>query len=129
MIRGLEAEPSAARLPRRAVLGGMLALLSGCSTSPDLFSPQPGGPPQPGTAIGTGQIRVALILPLSSGGNAGIAALSMRNAAEMALAEFNSPNVQLLVKDDAGTAIGSVAMARDVTARVEAERARRAAAQ
>jgi len=34
-----------------------------------------------------------------------------------------------LVKDDAGTAIGSVAMARDVTARVEAERARRAAAQ
>ena len=26
----------------------------------------------------------------------------MRNAAEMALAEFNAPNVQLLVKDDAG---------------------------
>jgi ABC-type branched-subunit amino acid transport system substrate-binding protein len=28
----------------------------------------------------------------------------MRNAAEMALAEFNAPNVQLLVKDDAGNA-------------------------
>ena len=28
----------------------------------------------------------------------------MRNAAEMALAEFNSPNIQLLVKDDAGIA-------------------------
>ena len=27
---------------------------------------------------------------------------AMRNAAEMALAEFNAPNVQLLVKDDAG---------------------------
>jgi hypothetical protein len=31
----------------------------------------------------------------------------MRNAAEMALAEFNSPNIQLLVKDDGGTAEGA----------------------
>ncbi|MGH6677231.1 MAG: penicillin-binding protein activator, partial [Xanthobacteraceae bacterium] len=29
---------------------------------------------------------------------------AMRNAAEMALAEFNSPNIQLLVEDDAGNA-------------------------
>jgi len=33
--------------------------------------------------------------------------LSMRNAAEMALAEFNAPDLQLLVKDDAGTAPGA----------------------
>ena len=32
-----------------------------------------------------------------------LAAQSMQNAAEMALAEFNSPNIQLLVKDDGGT--------------------------
>ena len=44
----------------------------------------------------------ALILPLSGAGNAGIAALSMKNAAEMALDEFKNPNIQLLVKDDAG---------------------------
>jgi ABC-type branched-subunit amino acid transport system substrate-binding protein len=31
----------------------------------------------------------------------------MKNAAEMALAEFNAPNVQLLVKDDGGTAQGA----------------------
>ena len=31
----------------------------------------------------------------------------MKNAAEMALAEFNSPNIQLLVKDDGGTAGGA----------------------
>jgi hypothetical protein len=31
----------------------------------------------------------------------------MRNAAEMALAEFNSPDVQLIVKDDGGTAAGA----------------------
>ena len=51
--------------------------------------------------------RVALILPLSAGGNAGVAALSMKNAAEMALAEFKNPNIQLLVKDDGGTPQGA----------------------
>lgn len=57
--------------------------------------------------IGVGQIRVGLILPLSAPGNAGLAALSMKNAAEMALAEFKDPNIQLLVKDDAGTPQGA----------------------
>lgn len=96
----------ASRLPRRVVLAGLLACLGGCST-PDLFSSKPAAPVQPGTAIGTGQVKVALILPLSAGGNAGIAAMSMKNAAEMALAEFNSPNIQLLVKDDGGTPFGA----------------------
>ena len=31
----------------------------------------------------------------------------MKNAAEMALAEFNSPNIQLLVKDDGGNSGGA----------------------
>jgi ABC-type branched-subunit amino acid transport system substrate-binding protein len=57
--------------------------------------------------IGAGQIRVGLILPLSAPGNAGLAALSMKNAAEMALAEFKDPNIQLLVKDDGGTPQGA----------------------
>ena len=63
----------------------------------------PTGPPQQPQAVGTGQVKVGLILPLSGAGNAGIAAQSMKNAAEMALAEFQNPNVQLLVKDDGGT--------------------------
>ena len=42
-------------------------------------------------AVGEGQVRVALILPLSAQGNAAVAAQSMKNAAEMALAEFKSP--------------------------------------
>jgi ABC-type branched-subunit amino acid transport system substrate-binding protein len=74
-------------------------------------------PPQqadvpPDAPIGTGQIRVALILPLSAPGNAGVAAVSMKNAAELALAEFKEPNVQLLVKDDAGTPQGAQAAAQ-----------------
>src|SRR6516162_3832119 len=36
-----------------------------------------------------------------------VAAQSMRNAAEMALAEFNNPDLQLLVKDDGGSAPGA----------------------
>jgi len=45
--------------------------------------------------------KVGLILPLSGAGNAGVAAQSMKNAAEMALAEFQNPNIQLLIKDAA----------------------------
>ena len=105
----------AGAMPRwLAVLAAIsAAVLSGCtgSTTPsDLFSnlsspaPQP-APPEP--AVGTGHVKVALILPLSGSGNAAVAALSMKNAAEMALAEFNNPDMQLLVKDDAGTAPGA----------------------
>jgi ABC-type branched-subunit amino acid transport system substrate-binding protein len=68
---------------------------------------QPGGPPKPADAMGAGQVKVGLILPLSAGGNAALAAVSMKNAAEMALAEFNNPDIQLLVKDDAGSAAGA----------------------
>ncbi|MFZ5691118.1 MAG: penicillin-binding protein activator [Pseudomonadota bacterium] len=64
--------------------------------------PVPAGPQQTASEIGGGQYKVALILPLSAGGNAGTAAQSMKNAAEMALAEFSSTDIQLLVKDDAG---------------------------
>src|SRR6266545_2210242 len=100
---------------RRGVLvAGVATLLSACSSgfSPgDLFSSGPSGPPQAQPtatpSIGTGQVKVALVLPLSAAGNAGLAGQSMRNAAELALAEFNSPNVQLLVKDDGGSAQGA----------------------
>lgn len=99
---------------RRAGLGclaaGALALLAGCAgqgTSPgfgDSFGQ--GAPVQP-SAIGSGQVKVALILPLSATGNAGVAAQSMKNAAELALSEFNDPNIQLLVKDDGGSSPGA----------------------
>jgi len=99
---------------RRAVQGLLTTaatLLGGCSGNSSLLnsftSPTP--PPQsaqapPGAAIGAGEVKAGLILPLSAAGNAGVAGQSMRNAAEMAVAEFNNPNVQLLLKDDGGTA-------------------------
>jgi ABC-type branched-subunit amino acid transport system substrate-binding protein len=70
-------------------------------------APGPAGPPQQPEAVGNGQVKVGLLLPLSASGNAAVAAQSMKNAAEMALAEFQNPNVQLLIKDDGGSAQGA----------------------
>src|SRR5262245_65305983 len=47
--------------------------------------PQSDAPTTANASVGDGQVRVALILPLSAQGNAGVAAQSMKNAAEMAL--------------------------------------------
>ena len=88
---------------RRTALGLMLGapLLSACAgvqqslsqfSSPFGETPTaPAGPAQQPTAVGNGQVKVGLILPLSASGNAGVAAQSMKNAAEMALAEFQNP--------------------------------------
>ena len=102
---------------RRTALGLLLGapLLTACSgvqQSLSQFSsgnPEagPSGPPQQPQAVGTGQVKIGLILPLSAAGNAGLAAQSMRNAAEMALAEFQNPNIQLLIKDDGGSPQGA----------------------
>src|SRR5215472_11488863 len=80
-----------------ATLSGLMLSACGGNSASDVFtnlsaSPQP--PTQPAAAIGAGRITVGLILPLSGAGNAGVAAQSMRNAAEMALAEYNNPDLQ-----------------------------------
>jgi ABC-type branched-subunit amino acid transport system substrate-binding protein len=111
---------------RRTALGLILGapLLGACASVqqsisqfsvPNPFNSSSSAPPPPGAsgapvqpvAIGNGQVKVALILPLSAGGNAGVAAQSMKNASEMALAEFLNPNLQLLIKDDAGSPQGA----------------------
>ena len=94
------------------IAAGLSLLLAACTGgfSPgDFFSSQPQQPgqSQSGSEIGTGNVKVALILPLSAQGNAGVTAQSMRSAAELALAEFNTPDIQLLVKDDGGNAGGA----------------------
>jgi branched-chain amino acid transport system substrate-binding protein len=109
MFGGLQAwgsRPGRASFACVAALAS-IGLLAGCSGNlPDLAS-SPGAPQQPTTNIGEGKVKAGLILPLSASGNATVAAQSMRNAAEMALAEFNNPDLQLLVKDDGGSAAGA----------------------
>lgn len=64
------------------------------------------GPQTTGDVIGTGSVRVGLLLPLSGGGSASSIAKVFRNSAELALANFPNADVQILVKDTAGTAQG-----------------------
>ena len=108
---------------RSLILGASTILLANCSGGSSGFSlgdilsnsSSPSSPPAQQTAsIGTGAVKVGFILPLSGTGNAGVAAQSMRNAAEMALAEFNSPDNRLLVKDDAGSAPAAQQAAQQV---------------
>src|SRR5438067_972754 len=108
--------PKSVPTTRRTVLGLILGapLLGACagvqqslSSFSNPLSSSPSGAPQEPLVAGTGQVKVGLILPLSATGNAGVAAQSMKNAAEMALAEFQNPNIQLLIKDDAGSPQGA----------------------
>src|SRR5436309_13137374 len=95
---------------RRTAVGLILGapLLGACSGIQQTLSQfSSSGPAQEPLVAGTGQVRVGLMLPLSAPGNAGVAAQSMKNAAEMALAEFQNPNIQLLIKDDGGNPQGA----------------------
>ena len=121
MVGPLKLSPQPGGATRRAALGLILAAPAvGCagvqSTLSNYFPGQepaaPAGPPQQPTAVGSGSIRVGLLLPLSGAGNAGVAAQSMRNAAELALVEFQNPNIQLLVKDDGSSPQGAQAAAQ-----------------
>ncbi|MGB8636551.1 MAG: penicillin-binding protein activator [Pseudolabrys sp.] len=99
------------RLSLSVVATGLLVAacttqLGGGGTAP------PAGEPAAAAQAADGQVRIALILPLTAQGNAGLAAQSMKNAAEMALAEFKVSNVQLLVKDDGGSSQGAQSAAQ-----------------
>lgn len=111
--------PCGPQLNRRKTLFGLSAstlTLAGCVSGPNPFSggqnsqqsaAQAPPPVQAPPTIGQGNVPGALILPLSASGNAGRAAQSMRGAVELALAEFQSPDVKIFVFDDQGTPQGA----------------------
>src|SRR5215212_1941478 len=117
MVGPLKPKSNASGATRRTAVGLIVGapLLGACAGvqqslsqfSSPFGSSQPGPGPQQPLSVGTGGVKVGLILPLSAAGNAGVAAQSMKNAAEMALAEFQNPNIQLLIKDDGGSAQGA----------------------
>ena len=59
------------------------------------------------------QVKVALLVPLSAQGQPGLIGKSLKQAAELALFERDSPNLQLIVKDDKGTPDGARAAAEE----------------
>ena len=110
-------------ISRRALMLGALAspaVLSACAGldgvlpgGSDKGSPGTAGPtPAGGDVIGTGAVKIGLILPLSSS-NGQAAAASLRNAAAMAMSDFGNSNLTILVKDDKGTPDGARAAAQE----------------
>jgi ABC-type branched-subunit amino acid transport system substrate-binding protein len=96
-----------------ALVVGTLLVLAACTAGRGgLPGGSPGGAalgnaPVTGEVLGTGPVKVALLLPLSATGNAGQIALNLKNAADLALREFQTASIQILVKDDRGTADGA----------------------
>ncbi|MBM3607194.1 MAG: penicillin-binding protein activator [Alphaproteobacteria bacterium] len=123
---------SAAPLPRRhrgrmgLAAAALLLATAGCSQVPG-FGPTDGppvsapvqpvdrGPPQApsGTTIGTGPVRVALIVPLTQNGQPSVVGASLRNAADLAMQETGGSAITLLVKDSGASRAGARAAAEE----------------
>ncbi len=58
-------------------------------------------------------VKVAILLPLSGPGNAQQIAKALKQAGELALFDFDNPNVQIASKDTRGTPDGAQAAARE----------------
>jgi len=107
---------------RRLVLAsGATLLLSACGGGTmglpgfdSAGSKPPAGAASAGPTLGTGSVRVGLILPLTAEGAGATVGNSLKNAAEMALAEFPGADLTLLVRDDRGTPDGAQAAAQEV---------------
>jgi hypothetical protein len=106
-----------AAMTRRAVIGAGLAVtLAGCNSTaiemPAIGTSTPN--PSPGAAgrtvgetLGSGPVRVGMILPLTQNGAPSPVGVSMRNAAQLAIDEFAGPYVTLMIQDDHSTPEGA----------------------
>jgi len=105
---------------------GLTAALAACSQIPGMGGGNPfggsdrlpadnAGPAPattPGMTLGTGPVRVALLVPLTQNGAPFVVGQSLKNAAELAIADTGGTSVTLLVKDTGGGAGGARAAAQ-----------------
>lgn len=115
---------------RRAVpsaIGALVVLFILSACAPNVPSGLPDTPPVSqmpampadtlqGEVIGYGATRVALLLPLSVGGNSGRVASELKNAAQLALEDAGLDALQIVVKDTGGTEAGASAAAASAVA-------------
>ncbi|TYC54109.1 penicillin-binding protein activator [Rhodobacterales bacterium] len=113
-MRGSDVQHRRRVFLKSAFAGASTLLLAGCMGSS--LGSLPGEQIQPtvqptvaGEVIGTGGVRVGLLLPLT--GNSGIGTV-FKNSAALALQNFPNADVQLLVKDTGGTSEGGRAAAQ-----------------
>jgi ABC-type branched-subunit amino acid transport system substrate-binding protein len=100
---------------RKFAVAGSILLLAACTGGGlgggGLDFGGGGGQPVTGEVLGTGSVKVGLLLPLSATGNAGQIAQDLKNAADLAIRDFKTAGIQVLVKDDRGTVDGARAAA------------------
>ncbi len=114
------------RMALRLAASAAAALLAACN--PMSGPGVPGGrdlklgtaPPAGQTAaneqIGNGQIKIALIVPMTQASGPSVVGASLKNAAQMAYADSGSNDVTILVKDDHSTPAGAQAAAQAAVA-------------
>jgi ABC-type branched-subunit amino acid transport system substrate-binding protein len=98
-----------ATAPRLAALVAAALVTASCG------GPGGGGMPSADTgSIGkdTGTVKVALLLPTTGSSSSASVAKALRQAGELALFDFNNPNVTLIPKDTHGTPDGARAAAQ-----------------
>ena len=70
-----------------------------------------GSGPGPAVTGSTGTVKVALLLPMTATGSTPGVAKALKQAAELALFDFDNPNIALVPKDTRGSAEGARAAA------------------
>ncbi len=121
METGMGASKMIGRPGRAAFVCALALALAGCGPSglgrggPAAPLPPPSGAieasPLTGTGdpgrIGSGPVKIALIAPLTGPNGASAVGLSLRNAAELAVAAFDAADVTVIVKDDQSSPAGA----------------------
>jgi branched-chain amino acid transport system substrate-binding protein len=89
-------------------------LLAGCATNPpESLATSATAERGPETVAKGAPVKVALLASLSAQGQPGVIGKALKQAGELALFDRDSPNLQLLIKDDKGTPEGAAAAASD----------------
>ncbi|MDP4593308.1 MAG: penicillin-binding protein activator [Beijerinckiaceae bacterium] len=102
---------------------GLAAALAACGQIPGVGNSPFGGTSEPalpatppqntasGQTLGSGPVRVALLVPLTQNGAPSVVGESLKNAADLAIADTGGAAVTLLIKDTGGAAGGARAAA------------------
>jgi ABC-type branched-subunit amino acid transport system substrate-binding protein len=96
------------------VVAALLAMALAACTQTRIGGGPPGtevGSAASGEVIGSGSVRVALLVPRSATGNAGNTGQAFRNSADLAMRDFPGGDIQLVVYDTGGTSAGAQAAA------------------
>jgi ABC-type branched-subunit amino acid transport system substrate-binding protein len=104
-----------ARAVRMIVAGLAVLALAGCGGSVDvggLFSDTAPGTAQQQPQVSAGPAKVALLVPISAGGEPGRIGTAMKQAAELALFDAGNSGIVLVTKDTGGQPAGAQAAAQ-----------------